>query len=112
MRDQLEARYSCAVELTLSVLGGKWKPVILAHLKEQPLRYGELRARIPRMSDKMLTQRLHELVELGFVESGAGDRGHDYQLSDEGRRLAPVLEALHGWGTTTARRFAIDLDNA
>src|SRR5688572_12262304 len=57
MAASLARVYSCHVELALEILGGKWKPVILAHLKEGPLRYGELRTRIgSRLSDKMLTQ--------------------------------------------------------
>ena len=52
---------SCPVELSLTLISGKWKPVLLAHLKEGPLRYGELRKLVPRLSDKMLTQRLAEL---------------------------------------------------
>ena len=54
MANRLPRTVSCPVELTLEVLGGKWKPVILAHLKEGSLRYRELRSRIPRLSDKIL----------------------------------------------------------
>ncbi len=51
-----EARYGCGVEFALSLLGGKWKTVLLAHLKERPRRYGELRVLVPAISDKMLTR--------------------------------------------------------
>ncbi|TIT84977.1 MAG: helix-turn-helix transcriptional regulator, partial [Mesorhizobium sp.] len=47
--------YGCPVELALDALGGKWKTVILARIKERPLRYSELRRMIPSLSDKMLT---------------------------------------------------------
>ncbi len=50
MNPKLRRKFSCGVELTLAMIGGKWKPVVLAHLKEGALRYSELRARIPRMS--------------------------------------------------------------
>ncbi|MER8732271.1 helix-turn-helix transcriptional regulator [Mesorhizobium sp. M1227] len=59
--------YGCPVEFALDALGGKWKTVILARIKEQPMRYSDLRRLIPSLSDKMLTQRLAELVEIGFV---------------------------------------------
>ena len=49
-------RYHCATELAVDLIGGKWKPVILAHLKEGAHRYGELRRRMPGVSEKMLTQ--------------------------------------------------------
>lgn len=90
--------YSCAVELAVDMLGGKWKTVLLAHLKQGTHRYVELKRLVPTLSDKMLTQRLRELVELGFVER----TGDGYALSERGRSLAPVLEALHAWGTRVA----------
>src|SRR5262249_10863978 len=59
----LNRRFYCGVELALEILQGKWKPVILAHLKESPMRYAQLRAAIPGLSDKMLSQRLRDLEE-------------------------------------------------
>ena len=55
---RLRAQYGCPVELALEFVGGKWKTVILAYLKESPHRFGELRARLPNLSDKVLTERL------------------------------------------------------
>lgn len=101
----MERTYNCAVELALDVLGPKWRPVLLAHLKEGPFRYTELAARVPHMSDKMLTQRLRELTELGFVTRD----GAHYLLTAEGARLGPVLEALHGWGLAIARERDVTL---
>ncbi|MER8953131.1 helix-turn-helix transcriptional regulator [Mesorhizobium sp. M0833] len=46
--------YGCPVEFALDALGGKWKTVILARIKEQPMRYSDLRRLIPSLSDKML----------------------------------------------------------
>jgi DNA-binding HxlR family transcriptional regulator len=43
MANSLARKFGCPVELTLELLGGKWKPVILAHLKERPLSYADLR---------------------------------------------------------------------
>ena len=98
--------YSCNVEVALEILGGKWKPVILAHLKEGPLRYGELRARIRRgLSDKMLTQRLADLEEQGLVtRDKRGGRGAPsvYRLTRRAESLRPALQALHDWGARMA----------
>src|SRR4051812_22027803 len=57
---RLSKTYGCPVELTLDFVGGKWRTVILAWLKEAPHRYGELRKRMPGVADKVLTQRLKE----------------------------------------------------
>src|SRR6266540_83986 len=95
-------RYSCPVEVTIDVIGAKWAPVILAHLKQQPLRYAQLRRLMPRTSEKMLAQRLRELEAGGLVRRRADSTiippRVDYALTEEGRTLAPVLQALYDWG--------------
>lgn len=107
MNNGTSKRYHCAVELAVDVIGGKWRPVILAHLKEGVHRYGELHRLIPDMSEKMLAQRLRELQEDGLVQrtEHEGKPAHvDYHLTDEGWSLAPVLQALYDWGTARAER--------
>ena len=106
-------QYHCAVELAVDVIGGKWRPVILAHLKEGVHRYGELRRRIPDMSEKMLAQRLRELQEDGLVQriEHEGKPAHvEYRLTEEGWSLAPVLQALYDWGTARAARTSIPIN--
>jgi len=103
----MSKRYHCPVELAVDVVGGKWRPVILAHLKEGVHRYGELRRRLPQISEKMLVQRLRELEAAGLVarEDRGGNPPHvEYRLTDEGRSLAPVLQALYDWGSARAAR--------
>ncbi|MCK2241820.1 MULTISPECIES: helix-turn-helix domain-containing protein [unclassified Crossiella] len=98
-------RYHCAVELAVEIIGGRWKPVILAHLKEGVHRYGELRRRMPGVSEKMLTQQLRELEAAGLVrrESLDGKVPHvEYRLTAEGAALGPALTALHAWGVDRA----------
>ena len=108
---RLKAHYSCNVELALEFVGGKWKTVILAWLKEGPHRYGELRAKIPTISDKVLTERLKELEQLDLVERANGGAGSAsvYRLSSRGESLRPVLEALYHWGKATARELPVTI---
>jgi DNA-binding HxlR family transcriptional regulator len=97
----LNRRFYCGVELTLEILHGKWKPVILAHLKEGPMRYAQLRAAIPRLSDKMLSERLRDLEEQGLVSRfKVGRRGSPatYRLTQRGESLRAILGALDAWG--------------
>lgn len=98
--------YACPVELALGVLGGKWRVVILAHLKQRPLRYSDLRRLTPRVSDKMLTQRLRELCKAGLVAK----RGERYTLSARGKSAAPVLQALYDWGQQVAPELGLRID--
>ncbi len=89
----------CPVEFTLSVLGGKWKTVILAHLKTGPRRYRDLRQLVPAISEKMLTQRLHELEQSGLVIKSADGESSHYVLTEHGRSFGPVLQAMYDWGS-------------
>jgi DNA-binding HxlR family transcriptional regulator len=68
--------FNCPTEFTLAVLGGKWKTVILCYLKERPFRFAELRKLLPTLSDKMLTERLADLVASGLItQKRLPDRG-------------------------------------
>lgn len=103
----MDKHYQCAVELAVDVIGGRWRPVILAHLKEGVHRYGELRRRMPQISEKMLVQRLRELESDGLVsrhDHGTVPPHVEYRLTEEGASLAPVLQALYDWGTARAAR--------
>jgi len=113
MLKRLPPAFGCPVELTVKVLGGKWKPVILAHLKDSALRYGELRARIPRLSDKVLTERLRELEQSGLVRRrGVAISGAHavYELTERGNSLRPVLEALYAWGQKAGSELGVRTD--
>lgn len=112
--NRLGARYRCPVELAVDLVGGKWKTVLLARLKERPHRYGELRKLAPGLSDKMLTSRLAELQELGFVARvPATEPGRDaYALTKAGERLRPVLDALYRYGLEAAADRAVVIEEA
>ena len=100
------------MELTLDVVGGRWRTILLSYLKEGVHRYGELRRRVPGISEKMLTQRLRELEADGLVvrrDRGAVPPHVEYELTEDGRSLAPVLQALYDWGEARARRDGIDV---
>jgi len=105
-RFPLSPAFNCPVELALELLGGKWKPVILAHVKTGPKRYGELRRLIPKLSDKMLTQRLHELVDHGLLERDDAA----YRLAPRAQRLRPALDALYEWGVWVADELGATID--
>ena len=90
--------YRCPVELTLDVIGGKWRVVMLAHLKEGVHTYGALRRKVPDISEKMFAQRLNELRDAGLVTRRERKPHVEYELTEEGRSLAPVLQALYDWG--------------
>lgn len=104
----LQPAYPCPVEFALELLGGKWRTLMLAWLKQGPMRYGELRRHIPAASDKMLTQRLRELEELGFIER-SDEQPPRWQLSRRGEALRPVLQALYECGERLAPELGVRL---
>jgi len=109
-----ERTYHCPVEVTVDVIGGKWTPVVLAQLKENDcLRFSQIRRLIPDITEKMLTQRLRELEQLGIVHRtlvSATPPHVEYALTAEGRSLAPVLQAMHDWGAQWATDKRLNLE--
>ncbi|WP_112266462.1 winged helix-turn-helix transcriptional regulator [Lentzea terrae] len=99
--------YNCPVELALDVIGGKWRAVLLAHLKQRPHHYGELRRKVPGISEKMFVQRLRELQAAGLVARAEVPPHVEYSLTDEGRSLGPALQALYDWGAQRAARTGV-----
>jgi DNA-binding HxlR family transcriptional regulator len=95
-------RDQCPVSITLRVIGGKWKPLILRALKDGALRYGQLQRRIPEASQKVLTSQLRQLERDGLVERRVFHESilrTEYALSSYGQTLRPALLALAKWGT-------------
>ncbi|MES9995560.1 winged helix-turn-helix transcriptional regulator [Desulfovibrio aminophilus] len=94
--------YCCSVELTLQVIGGKWKPVILYHLgRRGTLRFGQVRKSMPSITQKMLTQQLRELEADGMVHREVHAQVPpkvEYSLTELGLSVMPVLKELCRWG--------------
>jgi len=92
---------NCPIVAVLSILGGKWKPMIVHMLSVETLRFGELKRNIPPISQKMLTQQLRELEADGIVcrtiYAEVPPRV-EYSLTARGATLKPVLENLYTWG--------------
>jgi len=110
MAKKLARTFGCPSEFTLYVLGGKWKTVILCYLKQQPLRYADLRRLIPNLSDKMLSERLADLSERGLVmkKRPSGSSGREvYVLTPTGKSLSAPLTELYRWGEKHATLFGV-----
>jgi len=94
-------KYNISVEATLEVIGGKWKCVILCHLTHGKKRTSELKRLMPNITQKMLTQQLRELEEDGIINRIIYQQippKVEYELSDYGRSLQSILDALCNWG--------------
>ncbi|SFD43909.1 DNA-binding transcriptional regulator, HxlR family [Bosea sp. CRIB-10] len=100
-------RTGCAVEATLSVLGGIWKPVLMFHLLEGRLRFNALCRLTPNATPRMVTIQLRELEADGVVRRIVYPEVPprvEYELTDFGRTLEPVLISLRDWGEALQAR--------
>jgi DNA-binding HxlR family transcriptional regulator len=93
---------NCEKELTLAVIGGKWKLIILWHLGlEGTKRFSELKRMIPHITQKMLTNQLRELEDDLLVERKVYAEVPprvEYSLTEYGTSLMPVLRLMYDWG--------------
>lgn len=120
MSKRLARLFHCPAEFTLAVLERKWKTAILCCLLESPRRYADLRKLLPRMSDKVLSQRLDELVTCGLVVHRAGlaprragsgaSLVRTYSLSPRGESLSLVLQELALWAIEHAGALGARLE--
>lgn len=95
-------KYNCPMEMTMDLIGGKWKAVILWHLSSRVLRFNELRRIFPDVSQKMLTQQLRDLESNGLIDRKVYPQVPpkvEYSLTELGSSLVPVLHEMNEWGT-------------
>lgn len=109
---RLSRRSGCAVEVTLAVIGGLWKPVILFHLLREKKRFMELTRLLPNTTQRMLTLQLRELEADGIIARHIYPQVPpkvEYELTPFGRTLAPVLISLREWGESYQTRRTKDV---
>jgi DNA-binding HxlR family transcriptional regulator len=106
-------RYRCYFELTLAVIGGKWKPIILYHLSlANAVRFGELRRGMPDVTERMLTRQLRELEADGLVHREVYREVPprvEYSLTEMGRSLIPLLLQMRAWGVDYEKSLGADV---
>ncbi|CAN5513843.1 hypothetical protein BH11BAC2_BH11BAC2_11680 [soil metagenome] len=93
--------FYCPVELTFSVISGKYKGMLIWHLRDSVLRYGELRRLIQGITHKMLTQSLRDLEQDGIIHREAYHEippRVEYSLTPLGKDMLPVIEQMAIWG--------------
>ncbi|HAQ38743.1 MAG TPA: helix-turn-helix domain-containing protein [Saprospiraceae bacterium] len=93
--------YYCPVDLTLQIIGGRWKGIVIWNLRDKKLRFGELKKVLVTINDKMLSQVLKELEMQGVISRKVFEvvpPKVEYNLTDEGKKLLPIMQAMNDYG--------------
>ncbi len=101
MARKYDWKTGCDVEATLSVIGGRWKPILVCHLLNGKKRYGELRRLTPNATERMIILQLKELQADGIVNRHAYAEVPprvEYELTEYGRSLELILVQMQEWG--------------
>jgi len=108
--EQYNCNFGCPVEAALEAIGGKWKGVILYHLKDETRRFNELRRLIPDITQRMLTKQLRELeadqIIFRRVYAEVPPKV-EYSMTEFGNTLSPILFALQQWGAKYIDKLTI-----
>jgi len=98
----MKDHHGCPVQASINVLAGKWKVQILWHLSFGPRRFAELRRKLSKISEKVLTQQLRQLESdavISRMATASVPPQVTYALNKEGRKLVPLMESLCDWGS-------------
>jgi len=102
--------YPCCASLTMGIIGGKWKTVILFHLMHEKLRYNELRKSMPTVTERTLSLQLKALEEDGLIKrkvyTSKPPLKVDYSLTDFGKTLIPLIQSIADWGDLVVEKYS------
>lgn len=105
---------TCPLTQALSVIGGKWKPLIIYRLSGSNKRFGQLDAIIPGISRKVLTTQLNELLRDKLIERKAYAETPprvEYSLTEKGRELIPIFASLGSWGMYLVDQYKAETES-
>lgn len=110
MTKSQEKVFHCNVDLTLDIIAGKWKPLILHHIgNADSIRYGELKRKIPNINQRVLSRQLRELEKDKLIKRKVYDEiplRVEYSVTKVGATLTPILNALGHWGIKYNQAFS------
>lgn len=103
------SNYRCEIEVTLEILSGKWKSLILWSLSNREfIRFNEFKRLIPEITQKMLTQQLRDLIKNGLIKKTIYPQVPpmvEYSLTPMGKELIPILDSMDKWGKSFVDNF-------
>ncbi|MEQ9279761.1 MarR family transcriptional regulator [Balneola sp. EhC07] len=104
------SEYPCCTSLTMGIIGGKWKTVILYHLIDKTLRYNELRKEMPTVTERTLSLQLKAMEEDGLIDrkvyTSKPPLKVEYSLTDFGKTLIPLIQSIAEWGDFAVENYS------
>ena len=104
------SEYPCCASLTMGIIGGKWKTVILFHLMNNKLRYNELRKLMPTVTERTLSIQLKALEEDGLIKrkvyTSKPPLKVEYFLTGFGKTLIPLIQSIADWGDFVVEKYS------
>lgn len=102
--------YPCCASLTMGVIGGKWKTVILYYLINGTLRYNELRKKMPTVTERTLSLQLKKLEDDGIINRKVYTQKPplkvEYTLTELGKTLIPLIQSIAEWGDYVVKNYS------
>lgn len=93
--------YFCSLELAMEIIGGKWKSMMIFHLRDGAMRSGDLQRTLKGIANKMFTQTARELEADGLIERivyPVVPPKVEYKLTEKGKSILPIVQQLAQWG--------------
>lgn len=103
----LTVRNACPIELTMHIIGGKWKGIILFLLSQSPMNYNAIRREIPGVTQRILTLQLRDMEKDGIIEreeTSDYPKKVIYYLTALGEDLIPIIKSIEKWGNAYMRK--------
>ena len=102
--------YPCCTSLTMGIIGGKWKTVILFHLMTRTLRYSELRKKMPTVTERTLSLQLKTLEADGIIKrkvyTSKPPLKVEYSLTEFGKTVIPLVQSMADWGNLVVENYS------
>jgi len=105
----LKKKFNCPGEMTLHLIGGKWKVIVLWLVRKGPQRSGKLKSRMPGISPAAFSKAVRELEEAGLLRratKGTAPVEVSYSLTRRGESLSPIVKSLVKWGLAHQQEYA------
>jgi DNA-binding HxlR family transcriptional regulator len=108
MKTKAELLPECPVATTVSLIGNKWKLLIIRNLLVRPWRFNELQKNLEGISQKVLTDSLRSMEADGIIVRTVYQETSprvEYSLSELGESMRPILDSMQAWGTNYKERM-------